>query len=114
MKDITDKAVFHIIVELIHVIGTLWLLFSAVFENHNYGFYMLLRLLVSTCFLTKISEIPFVWSKLLCLAVIILYNPVFPIHIGYRAVWVFFDILLIPLLIGAEIYALKHTDYDGW
>lgn len=79
------------------------LLIAAMCDSFTAGFYVFLRIVVCSAFLGKILERFPAWCNLFFILAAILYNPLLPIHLGGRKVWMFFNAVAILVLIAAEI-----------
>ena len=92
------------------ILGAVFLLIAAV-GKHPYGFYMVLRLVITVgavywaWSVYKVGQRAWTW---IFVAVALLLNPFLPIHMQ-RAQWQSIDLCLGILLIGWSGYWLRHT-----
>lgn len=93
--------------------GTAILLLLIGLTDCPYGYYTFLRI-ITTISLAWFCFMDFpVFARFIFLLGAILYNPVFPIHLGDRDIWRVFNVITAAaLLVGgiAVIHKLKHKE----
>lgn len=88
-------------------------LFLAVFFDFAYGFYTFLRLIVCVSICMLIADMRNVYFRFVLIVVAILYNPIAPIHLGDRDIWIVINLLTIPLIVAAEILSIWRILKNG-
>lgn len=109
IKNLTDSDKFFILVLGIDLL----LLLLAVFATLPYGYYTFLRI-ITTISLAWFCFMDFpVFVRFIFLLGVILYNPVFPIYLGDRDIWLVFNVITVAALLAggiAVIRKLKHKE----
>ncbi|WP_277202626.1 DUF6804 family protein [Victivallis vadensis] len=93
--------------------GTAILLLLIGLTDCPYGYYTFLRI-ITTISLAWFCFMDFpVFARFIFLLGAILYNPVFPIHLGDRDIWLVFNVITVAALLAggiAVIRKLKHKE----
>lgn len=101
------SSILSIILLVIAIVGTInqW--------HISYGYFIILRLVVCASLVTLCFETIPVWLKCALGIQAFLYNPIIPVHIGDRDVWMYLNIIVIPFIIIVWYKVLHDSHYKG-
>lgn len=63
-----------------------------------YGFYILLRLIISGVCVYSVVKFKLEWTKWIFGGLAVLYNPILPVHLGDKEAWIFVNLATIAYM----------------